>query len=997
MSKLNFSKQSGIRARIASLLIFGILGVMIIASANLYLREKTEEFFEITEIANTIIQNMLYIISMEEKFINTYDTSLLPRIDKENEALKKLISESDDRLNQKNIRALLAQIQRMVSEHQKIFNSMADNVIHTRQSVSKLADLFSRIDTGLGNIVALINEAQQVAMREGENLPGSKLVVRDSLNAFMMLSKSEMLNVQNLLLLSDSESYLKTKEHLDKKINTEKRNLEYQLMVVKNTEFDAFWNNAQKDIGETEKVQNDLFAFWKQNRDMKAKFQETGTKAQEIAVSIVRLTDAEIHNSRKYSDRVNLTVIMITLLFLAILGTYVARSITLPVRKLILYLEKIAKGDIPEKISDVYQGEFNEVRDNLNRLIEAMDESARIAEAIAVGNLGIDAHERSDNDRLMKALNQMIRRLKSVSEETNELIMAVRNGNLSIRGNTELFSGGWQELLVNVNAMIDAFVGPINITATYIELLAQGNIPQKITEEYKGDFNLIRNNLNQCIDAVNGLIAETIELTEKAASGHLSARGNDKKFGGDYARIIKGINNILDAVINPLNIAAVYMDRISKGDFPELIADEYKGDFNEIRNSINRLISNLHATVQVAEKIAAGDLSAQVCILSEKDMLGQSLAKMVGTIREIIGDIGNLTQAASEGRLGVRGDESRFRGEYAKIIRGVNATLDAVVRPLNITARYVERISEGDIPEKISEEYKGDLNHIRNNLNLMIENLRNFAVSVRNSAEIISSGSRQLSSATEQVSQGTSRQASGIEEISSSMEEIDSVVNQNADIAKKTASIALKAVQDSLEGKNAVSETVNAMKSISEKIRIIEEIARQTNMLALNAAIEAARAGEHGKGFAVVASEVRKLAERTQKAAKEINILSISNVDIAGKAGRILDEMVSGIQRTSELVEEIKDASAEQADGISQINKAIQHFDHVIQENAASAEEMAATGRDFSSHSEHLLQIASFFKLSETVRDTIAPAHAKKFSATSKYNKIKDDKDFEQY
>ncbi|NJL60114.1 MAG: hypothetical protein HC887_11240 [Desulfobacteraceae bacterium] len=137
MSKLNFSKQSGIRARIASLLIFGILGVMIIASANLYLREKTEESFEITEIANTIIQNMLYIISMEEKFINTYDANLLPRIDKENEALKKLISESDDRLNQKNIRALLAQIQSMVSEHQKIFNSMADNVIHTRQSVFK--------------------------------------------------------------------------------------------------------------------------------------------------------------------------------------------------------------------------------------------------------------------------------------------------------------------------------------------------------------------------------------------------------------------------------------------------------------------------------------------------------------------------------------------------------------------------------------------------------------------------------------------------------------------------------------------------------------------------------------------------------------------------------------------------------------------------------------------------------------------------------------------
>ena len=195
------------------------------------------------------------------------------------------------------------------------------------------------------------------------------------------------------------------------------------------------------------------------------------------------------------------------------------------------------------------------------------------------------------------------------------------------------------------------------------------------------------------------------------------------------------------------------------------------------------------------------------------------------------------------------------------------------------------------------------------------------------------------------------------------MEEMEGVVNQNADIAKQTAVIALKAAKDAQDGKKAVGETVFAMKTISDKIRIVEEIARQTNMLALNAAIEAARAGEHGRGFAVVAAEVRKLAERSQHAAKEINSLSVSNIEIAGKAGQLLEEMVSGIQKTSELVEEIKESSAEQADGIGQVNKAIQQLDQVIQENASSSEEMAATSRDFYTQAEHLLEVASFFRV----------------------------------
>jgi len=633
-----------------------------------------------------------------------------------------------------------------------------------------------------------------------------------------------------------------------------------------------------------------------------------------------------------------------------------------PINMTAVSLDRISKGDIPAKITDSYSGEFSKIKNNLNMLIDVIHETVQAAEAIADGNLTVAIRKRSENDRMMNALNLMTERLKSVIKEINQVTETVRNGDLSLRGAPENFEGAWKELVTGLNSLIDAFAEPVALTSSYIDRIAVGDIPEKITLEYRGDFNKIRNNLNKCIDTVNGLVEETVMLTENASEGNLGVRGDAKKFGGDYARIITGINNTLDAVINPLNISAKYIEKISMGDFPDIIREEYKGDFDNIRNNLNMLISNLQGTVSMAEKIAEGNLEVQVNILSEKDMLGKSLFKMVGAVKEITEVISHLTDAARGGNLEVRGDTAKFRGEYAGIIKGVNDTLDAFAAPMKIAAGYVANIAEGDIPEKITEEYQGDFNEIKNNLNMMIQNLTNFADNVQKSSEQVATGSGQLTMGTEQISQRTSQQAASIEEISASMEEMDGMISQNADNIRQTATIAMKAANDANEGKKAVSETVVAMRSISERIRIVEEIARQTNMLALNAAIEAARAGEHGKGFAVVAAEVRKLAERSQKAAKEINELSVSSVDISEKAGRHLEEIVSEIQKTAELVQEISSSGTEQSNGITQVNKAIQQLDQIIQQNAASTEEMAANARDFSAQAEQLLNIASFFK-----------------------------------
>lgn len=236
---------------------------------------------------------------------------------------------------------------------------------------------------------------------------------------------------------------------------------------------------------------------------------------------------------------------------------------------------------------------------------------------------------------------------------------------------------------------------------------------------------------------------------------------------------------------------------------------------------------------------------------------------------------------------------------------------------------------------------------------------------VDNSSDQVSCGSEQISTSSEQLSQGSNEQAASVEEVSSSIEEMTATIRQNADNASQTEKIAIKSAKDAREGGEAVTLTVKAMKEIADKISIIQEIARQTNLLSLNASIEAARAGEHGKGFAVVASEVQKLAERSQNAATEISALSNTSVSIAEQAGEMLSKLVPDIQKTSELVAEINAASSEQANGIQQINGAIQQLNSVVQQNASAAEELTATAEELSSQTAQMKGAINFLKSGE--------------------------------
>ena len=644
-------------------------------------------------------------------------------------------------------------------------------------------------------------------------------------------------------------------------------------------------------------------------------------------------------------------------------------------------------------------------------------EAVKIADKIAEGDFSvkIDTSAKDEVGQVLTALDRAVTAVKNMSAEAGRLAQAAVEGKLETRADASQYKGEYQKIISGVNSTLDSVIGPLNVAANYVDRISKGDIPAKITDSYNGDFNLIKNNLNTCIDAVNKLVADANTLSVAAVEGRLATRADASVHQGDFRKIVVGVNETLDAVIGPLNVAANYVDRISKGDIPAKITDSYNGDFNLIKNNLNtcidavgklvadanalskaavegrlatradaaqhqgdfrRIVEGVNQTLDAVigplnvaanyvDRISKGDIPAKITDSYNGDfnLIKNNLNTCIDAVGKLVADANMLSAAAVAGKLETRADATQHQGDFRKIVEGVNATLDAVVSPIQDVQRVMGAMEQGDMTQTITKSYNGDFDTLKQAINNTIAKLSETVGQIITAADALSNASGQVSATAQSLSQSSSEQAASVEETTASLEQMTASVAQNTENAKVTDNMASKAAKEAGEGGEAVGKTVEAMKSIADKIGIIDDIAYQTNLLALNAAIEAARAGEHGKGFAVVAAEVRKLAERSQVAAQEIGELAGSSVKMAERAGHLLEEMVPSIQKTSDLVQEIASASQEQSSGVAQINNAMGQLNKATQQNASASEELAATAEELGGQAGQLQQLMEFFTL----------------------------------
>ncbi len=410
-------------------------------------------------------------------------------------------------------------------------------------------------------------------------------------------------------------------------------------------------------------------------------------------------------------------------------------ALTKPLTVAAEYVHQISRGDIPERITDTFNGAVcNEIKNNLNQCIDAlnglMDEMNHMSREHDAGD--IDVAVSADKfqgayRKMAEGVNKMVQghiavkkkamaciaefgngnfeaplekfpgkkvfinetieqvrtNLKAVIQETNTLIQATQDGKLQTRGNAQRFAGDWGKLVGSVNKLIDALVAPINVTAEYVDRLSKGDIPPKITDTYNGDFNEIKNNLNQCIEVLGNLIAAIHHLAEEQRMGAYDVLIPVDKFTGAYRTVVEGVN--LSVQIHVNNILAIL----------NILASYADGDF-----------------APVLEKLPG----KQVLANEKMDLLRDSL---LGVMAETT----TLIQATRDGKLQTRGNAKRFAGGWGELVGGVNDLIDAFVAPINVTAEYVDRISKGDIPPKITDTYYGDFNEIKNNLNSCIDSM----------------------------------------------------------------------------------------------------------------------------------------------------------------------------------------------------------------------------------------------------------------------------------
>ncbi|MFW5662231.1 MAG: methyl-accepting chemotaxis protein, partial [Bacteroidota bacterium] len=848
-------------------------------------------------------------------------------------------------------------------------------------------------------------------------------------------------SIRNMIIFRDQREIMAQKSEIDKSIELIKDRigkLEETITTPEGKKYIQAVVNARQEYAPYQKKTMELALAGMQDEARELLLNELRSSQTIYLDSINELIEYQnqlVHEAANESASdvesatMTLYIILGIVIFFAIgITLVVSKAITVPIGKCVEAANKIAGGDM---------------------------------------NVELNTDKKDETGLLMNSMNKMKHNIQEIIRDVNHLSDSAVKGKLDVRADASRHRGEYSTLVSGLNSTLDAVINPLNVTAEYVDRIAKGDLPPKITDKYEGDYNEIKNNLNQLIDSLetfinamnhmssehetgdidvmmntgqfhgvyknmaeglNGMVKDHINLNKSALEcvsefgsgnfdaplekfpgkkafinetiekvrsnlkalqvevegliynakeGRLTERGEDDNFSGGWKVIVKGINEMLDAILLPIQDGTRVLKMISGGDLREKITAEYKGDHREIKMAVNSVHEWLNGLIEYVNKIASGDLTASIDKASDRDQIHEWLIQMRENIKNLSKDANRLAEAASRGDLEVRADTSKHKGDYGKIIKGMNGTFDSLVEPLNAAISTLEKIGSGDLTVEMTGDFKGKSKILQESLNNTTESINQLIGQVRVIVDQVTRGAAQVSDASSSLSQGATEQASSLEEITSSMSQMASQTRINAENAGQANMITNQAKDSAEKGSMEMSELNEAMakissssQNISKIIKVIDEIAFQTNLLALNAAVEAARAGRHGKGFAVVAEEVRNLAARSASAAKETsqmieNSLKIveNGTQLADRTTLALDEIKNGAVKAADIVAEIASSSNEQATGINQINEGLSQIDKVTQTNTANAEESASAAEELSGQANELTNMIGRFKL----------------------------------
>ena len=638
-------------------------------------------------------------------------------------------------------------------------------------------------------------------------------------------------------------------------------------------------------------------------------------------------------------------------------------------------------------------------------ITKPLDIAVRIADRVAAGDFAVvvETDAKDELGRLMLAMQTMIQSIQFFRSEQKNMAEKHEAGWIDEKMSVKNLPGEFAVMAEDINQFVQSHIDVKMLVIERIVQFAKGDFSQTMPDlpGKKAQITIAVNQVRQQMqNAANEAIANTRikQALDNCTTNVMIA---------DKDGVILYMNT---AVQNMFSTAQTDIrQHLPNFDLQRLIGtnfDSFHKNPAHQRNLLGSLRGTHKAQIKVGPRIFS--LVANPVFSAANERIG-SVVEWLDRTSEVQAEeeMGRVVSAAACGDFAGRVSETGKQGFIAIMAKNVNQLIEVSETGLNEVVRVISALAEGDLQQRITGDYEGTFGTLKDDVNTTCERLGEIMNDVQQAADSLLAAASQVSATAQSLSQSASEQASGVERTSSSVEQMSASVAQNSENAKITDGMATQSSKEAEQGGQAVTQTADAMKQIAAKIGIVDDIAYQTNLLALNAAIEAARAGEHGKGFAVVAAEVRKLAERSQVAAKEIGELAVTSVTVSDQAGKLLNEMIPSIRKTSDLVQEISAASEEQSLGLSQISIAMSQLNQVTQQNASASEELAATSEEMSGQAEQLQDLMSFFKLSEgrsahavaprALPASSAPKAAKTGRATPKPAALVDESHFKRF